>query len=44
MRYLGFHVSEDQWERLRTVAFESRREKQDLLKEGLEYVLREYDQ
>ena len=40
MHYLGFHVTEDQFERLRTVAFNTRRQKQDLLREGLEYILK----
>ncbi len=42
MHYIGFHASDDQFERLRILAFESRREKQDIMREGLEMVLRKY--
>ncbi|TXN65368.1 hypothetical protein FV228_15790 [Methylobacterium sp. WL18] len=41
MHYLGFHVTEEQFERLRTVAFETRRQKQDLLRDGLEWILKQ---
>lgn len=41
MHYLGFYATEEQFERLRTVAFETRRQKQDLLRDGLEWVLKQ---
>lgn len=42
MHYIGFHVSEDQFERLRVIAFETRKEKQALMREGLETILKKY--
>lgn len=42
MRYVGCHIPEDLWERLRTVAFERRVEKQALMREGLEIILKRY--
>lgn len=40
MWYVGCRVTEDLWKRLRGVSFETRREKQDLMRERLEFVLR----
>ncbi|MBP2506244.1 hypothetical protein ABID86_006654 [Methylobacterium radiotolerans] len=42
MHYVGCHVPEDLWERLRVVAFETRKEKQVLMREGLEVILKKY--
>lgn len=42
MHYVGCHVPEDMWERLRVVAFETRKEKQVLMREGLEIILKKY--
>nr|WP_176704601.1 hypothetical protein [Pseudomonas sp. K-62] len=42
MHYVGCHVPEDIWERLRVVAFETRKEKQVLMREGLEIILKKY--
>jgi hypothetical protein len=42
MHYIGCHVPEDLWERLRVVAFETRKEKQVLMREGLEVILKKY--
>lgn len=42
MHYVGCHVPEDMFERLRTVAFETRKEKQILMREGLEVILKKY--
>lgn len=42
MHYIGCHVPEEMFERLRTVAFETRKEKQILMREGLEVILKKY--
>lgn len=42
MHYVGCHIPEEMFERLRVVAFETRREKQDLMREGLDVVLKRY--
>lgn len=42
MHYVGCHVPDDMFERLRTVAFETRKEKQILMREGLEVILKKY--
>ena len=42
MHYVGCHIPEDMFERLRTVAFETRKEKQVLMREALDIVLKKY--
>lgn len=44
MHYVGCHIPEDMFERLRTVAFETRKEKQVLMREALDIVLKKYGQ
>lgn len=44
MRFIGFYASEDQTEKLRVLAFETRRQKQDLMREALDMLFRKYGQ
>jgi hypothetical protein len=42
MKFVGFYASEDQVEKLRVLAFEVRREKQDLMREALNMLFRKH--
>lgn len=42
MRFVGFYASEDQTEKLRVLAFEVRREKQDLMREALNMLFKKH--
>lgn len=44
MRFIGFYASEDQTEKLRVLAFETRRKKQDLMREALDMLFTKYGQ
>ena len=44
MRFIGFYALEDQTEKLRVLAFETRRQKQDLMREALDILFKKYGQ
>lgn len=44
MRFIGFYASEDQTEKLRVLAFETRRQKQELMREALDMLFTRYGQ
>jgi hypothetical protein len=44
MRFIGFYASEEQTEKLRVLAFETRRQKQDLMREALDMLSTKYGQ
>lgn len=44
LKFVGFYTSEDQTEKLRRLAFETRRQNQDLMREALDLLFKKHGQ
>jgi hypothetical protein len=44
MKFVGFYTTEEQTEKLRVLAFETRQEKQVLMREALDLLFKRYGQ
>lgn len=44
LKFVGFYTTEEQTEKLRVLAFETRQEKQVLMREALDLLFKRYDQ
>lgn len=42
LRFVGFHTTEDQKEKLRVLSFETRRQNQDLMREALDLLFEKH--